>query len=298
MVQRIAQLVAHRAFHHAVLGLIVLGAVLVGLETSYTIMDRFGDLIYTLDAIVVYLFAIEAILKMAAHGRHWYRYFADPWNVFDFTIVVVCLLPIGGHYAAVLRLARVLRALRLVSAVPKLQLLVGSLMKSLPSMAYVGMLLALLFYIYAVMGVFLFRDNDPVHFRDLGVSLLALFRVITLEDWTDIMYIQIKGSEGYSFTQAEQAIIAAYAHYQPQARPMASVLYFISFVLIGTMVMLNLVIGVIINSMDEATAEAATEAIEAGQGEGAEQDQVDAIAKRLREAQAMLEQLRNEPLKR
>ena len=101
---------------------------------------------------MLWIFVAEAVVKIARHGRRGYRYFADPWDLFDLAIVVACFLPVGGQYAAVLRLARVLRALRLISAVPRLQLLVGSLLKSIPSLAYVGLLLAVLFYIYAVVG--------------------------------------------------------------------------------------------------------------------------------------------------
>ncbi|MEM6332930.1 MAG: ion transporter [Planctomycetota bacterium] len=250
MTEVLGRVVDSKWFQHGVLGLIVVAAVLVGLETSRSVMDAWGDLIHTLDKVILWLFVVEAVLKMARHGTRFYRYFHEPWNVFDFVIVAVCFMPFGGPYAAVLRLARVLRALRLVSNVPKLQLLVGSLLKSLPSMFYVGILLTLLFYIYGVLGVFMFRDNDPVHFGDLGKSLLTLFRVVTLEDWTDVMYLQMYGSDVYAgWNQvAEQAT-------QPKAQPVLGATYFVSFVMLGTMIMLNLFIGVIISSMDEAQAE-------------------------------------------
>ncbi len=295
MTGKIRQLVESRSFHTTVLALIVLAAVLIGLETSRVVMGRFGSAIRTLDTIIIYLFALEAALKMAAHGKRWYRYFKDPWNVFDFIIVAACLLPIDGHHAAVLRLVRVFRALRLISALPKLQVLVSSLLKSLPSMLHVGMLLVVLFYIYAVLGVFLWRDNDPVHFRDLGVSLLSLFRVITLEDWTDIMYIQMKGSVGYEFTAAEQAIINAYPDYASKPQPVASVIYFVSFVLFGTMIMLNLVIGVIINSMNEATAEArALRNFARGQKAVDHDQKLAELETHLADAQQMLKRLREQ----
>jgi voltage-gated sodium channel len=253
MTRWLGTIVDSKAFQHAVLALIVLAAVVVGLETSRELMAEWGGAILFLDHVILWLFVVEAAMKMARHGRRWYRYFHEPWNVFDFVIIAVCFLPIGGHYAAVLRLARVLRALRLVSNVPKLQLLVGSLLKSLPSMFYVGILLTLLFYVYGVLGVFLFRDNDPVHFGDLGRSLLSLFRVVTLEDWTDVMYIQMYGSDQYDgFNIATGAEPPAS---QPRAMPIIGALYFVSFVMLGTMIMLNLFIGVIISSMDEAQAE-------------------------------------------
>ena len=252
MTDKIKSFTESSAFVNAILGLILLAALLVGLETYPSIMKRWGGAIGVINTAVVWLFAAEAALKMAAGGRRWYRYFADPWNVFDFTIVVVCFLPIGGQYAQVLRLARVLRALRLISTIPKLQLLVGSLLKSLPSMCYVGLLLMVMFYVYAVTGVFLFRDNDPVHFHSLELSMLSLFRVVTLEDWTDIMYIQMYGSDNYPFSDQDRARYD-FTH-KPQ--PFVGAVYFVSFVMLGTMIMLNLFIGVIIQSMDEAQAEA------------------------------------------
>ena len=134
-------------------------------------MERHGTLLLGLDKFILGVFIVEALLKMAAHGRQPWRYFADGWNVFDFLIVVLCLLPVGGPFAAVLRLARALRLLRLVSALPKLQLLVGALLKSLSAMGYVSLLLALLFYIYAVAGIHLFGAHDPKHFGSLRAAL-------------------------------------------------------------------------------------------------------------------------------
>ena len=115
-------------------------------------------------------------------------------------------------------------------------------------MGYVGMLLFLLFYIYAVMGTFLFGGNDPMHFGSLQAAMLSLFRIVTLEDWTDIMYIQMHGSASY-------AIEGFAGVAQSRAMPVTAVLYFVSFVLLGTMVMLNLFIGVIMNGMNEARSE-------------------------------------------
>ena len=252
MSERLTHLVESNSFQYGILAVIVLAALLVGIETSPQMVAEHSALLHGLDELVLWIFAVEAALKILSGGTRWYRYFSDPWNIFDFLIVVVCFLPVGGHYAAVLRLARVLRAMRLVTAVPKLQLLVSSLLKSIPSLGYVGLLLAVLFYIYAVMGVFLFRGNDPVHFYDLSTSLLTLFRVVTLEDWTDVMYIQMYGSDAYpGYADYAQA------HLREASRglPLLGAAYFVTFVMLGTMIMLNLFIGVIINSMDEAQSE-------------------------------------------
>ncbi|MEX0742236.1 MAG: ion transporter, partial [Phycisphaeraceae bacterium] len=133
-------------FQGSIIGLILLAAVVVGLETNRGLMAEYGHILKGLDAFIIGVFILEAIMKMGAHGRCPLRYFRDPWNCFDFTIVVLCLIPATGQFAAVIRLARVLRTLRLVSVVPRLQIIVSSLLKGLPSMGYVGILLLMLFY--------------------------------------------------------------------------------------------------------------------------------------------------------
>ena len=172
-------------------------------------------------------------------------FFRDGWNVFDFIIVAVCFLPFDTKFIYVVRLVRILRILRLITALPRLQVIVGALLRSIPSMGYVSALLFILFYIYAVMGVHFFAANDPVHFSSLYVSLLSLFRVVTLEDWTDIMYIGMYGCDQYGYH--DQAHLCT----SSMARPILSPLFFVSFVLMGTMVMLNLFIGIVINNMTD-----------------------------------------------
>src|SRR6056297_1007751 len=245
--------VASPWFERVIIGCILFAAVLVGIETYPDLAHRYHGLLGGLDRLILAVFVIEALAKMLQHGRLFYRYFLDPWNCFDFAIVFVCFLPINASYAAVLRLARILRTLRLMTVLPQLQLIVGALIRSIPSMGYVGVLMLLFFYVFGVTGVFLFRENDPVHFCDLPRSILTLFRVVTLEDWTDVMYINMFGSdtyEGYPTIWTEQTGIER----QSQAMPIVAATYFVSFVMFGTMIMLNLFIGVIINSMDEARA--------------------------------------------
>lgn len=246
-------IVASTAFQVFVLAVILMAAVVVGVETYPSMEQKYGGLLHTLDKIILWIFVVEAALKMAQHGRHFYRYFKDPWNVFDFTIVVVCFLPVNASYAAVMRLARIMRALRLMTALPQLQLIVGALIKSIPSMGYVGILLSLNFYVYAVMGVFLFGENDPKHFGNLQSSMVSLFRVVTLEDWTDIMY----GVDVYPGLDDYQKTNHTGVTPQPDTikSSVVGAVYFVSFVMFGTMIMLNLFIGVILNSMDEARSD-------------------------------------------
>lgn len=224
------RLIDDPAFQRFVLGLIIVAGLLVGLETNAALMVRFGGLLQVLDRIVLVLFVAELLVRIGACGARPWRFFGDPWNVFDFAIVVVCVLPMNAEYSAVLRLARVLRVLRLVTAVPRLQLLVTALLKSLPSMSYVALLLCVLFYVYAVLGVSLFAHADAEHFGSLGASALTLFQIVTLEGWAEIMRTQLEAGLGRTLTAA----------------------YFVSFILLGTMITLNLLIGVIVTGMDEA----------------------------------------------
>ena len=238
-------------FKHTVTGVILFAGVLVGIETYPHLVQRYGPVLHALDALVLAIFTLEIVVKMAAHGNRPWLYFKDPWNVFDFVIVAACFLPLNGKYIVVLRLARLLRVLKLVRALPRLQLLVTALLKSIPSMGYISVFLFLLIYIYAVTATFIFGENDPVHFDTLPKSMLSLFRVVTLEDWTDIMYIQMYGCANYGYVGTQTAALCT----KSSAFPILSPLFFSSFVLIGTMVIMNLFIGVIMNGMEEARNE-------------------------------------------
>ena len=242
-------------FNRFIIATILLAGVVVGAQTYSNFAQENEQILSFLDRLILIIFTLEASIKILAQGKNPFNYFKNPWNVFDFLIVAACLLEpflnLGGAFLPVLRLARILRVLRLVTAIPKLQLLVTCLLKSLPSMFYVSILLFLLFYIYGAMAVFLFGENDPIHFQNLQTSILSLFRVVTLEDWTDVMYINMYGSDQYGYTAEDLA------KWNPvsSGSPLWAAVFFVSFVLIGTMIVLNLVIGVIMNSMDESNAE-------------------------------------------
>ena len=252
-----SKIIKAKLFDNFIIGIILFAGLLVGVQTYKEFANRHIEILTFLDSLVLAIFTLEAIIKILAEGKRPINYFRNAWNVFDFLIVTVCLmeplLPLDAEFLPILRLARILRVLRLVTVVPKLQLIVGTLLKSIPSMFYVCILLFLLFYMYGAMGVFLYGDNDPIHFRNLQTALLSLFRVTTLEDWTDVMYINMYGSDNYGYTPEDFARWTPV----PTASPLGAAFFFVSFVLIGTMVVLNLVIGVIMNSMDEMNAEMA-----------------------------------------
>lgn len=252
-----SKIIQTKLFDYLIIGIILFAGLLVGVQTYKEFANRHIEILTFLDSLVLAIFTLEAIIKILAEGKRPINYFRNAWNVFDFLIVTVCLmeplLPLDAEFLPILRLARILRVLRLVTVVPKLQLIVGTLLKSIPSMFYVCILLFLLFYMYGAMGVFLYGDNDPIHFRNLQTALLSLFRVTTLEDWTDVMYINMYGSDNYGYSPEDLARWTPV----PTASPLGAAFFFVSFVLIGTMVVLNLVIGVIMNSMDEMNAEMA-----------------------------------------
>ena len=228
--QRLQALVSKAWFQHTITIVIVLNAVVIGLDTSPTLADRFGELFDWLNALFLAIFVLEAAIKIAAVYPTVGRYFADGWNVFDFSIIVIALLPATGELATLARLARLLRVLRLVSSLPELRLIVATLIRSIPSMVHVLMLLSIIFYVYGVAGYHLFHEADPTHWRNLGIALLSLFRIVTLEDWTDIMYAAM-ASHTWAWV------------------------YFVSFVVMGTFVVVNLFIAVVLNNLDEAKTE-------------------------------------------
>ena len=246
-------------FTNFILGVIVLAGVVVGMQTYKEFEAENHALLSTLDTVILWIFVLEAAIKIISKGKRPLDYFKDPWNVFDFTIVVVCFLPIGGKFIPVLRLARVLRVLKLVSAIPRLQILVNAVLKSIPSIGYVFLLGILHFYIYGCMATFLFSDNDPVHFRNLQTSMLSLFRAVTLEDWTDLMYINMYGSANYGYDESTYAALANIGITEDKvvstASPLAAGAFFVSFILTGAMIVLNLFVGVMLTGMDEAKKE-------------------------------------------
>ena len=226
---------AHRltkshGFEYFIIGLILANAVLLGVETIPAVMDHYHYWVTLGHQVTLGVFIVEAALKMFAQWPRPDRYFRDGWNVFDFSIIVLALVPATGSFAIIARMARLMRLLRLVSAVQELRLIVATLVRSIPSMLHIVVLMSLMVYVYAIIGYQLFHKHDPEHWRNLGVSILSLFRILTLEDWTDIMY---KAMDYHPLTW----------------------MYFVSFVVFGTFVVINLFIAVVINNLDEAKQE-------------------------------------------
>ncbi len=256
MVALLKKIAESPLFNNFIIGVILVAGIVVGIQT-YPSM-RSDSTLSMLDSVILWIFVAEILIKMGAEGGKPWRYFLDPWNVFDFVIVAVCFLPGDTSFAAVLRLARLLRVLKLVRALPRLQVLVSALLKSIPSMFYISLLLGLLFYLYGVLGTFLYQDNDPVHFEDLETGLLTMYRVSTLEDWTDVMYINMFGCHEYGYDDSARVPCdkaKALALVGEDGINWSAAVFFSSFTLLATMIILNLFIGVIMTGMEEAQKE-------------------------------------------
>ena len=217
-------------FERFIIGVIILNGAVLGLETLPEINASYGSTFVLINNVVIGVFVLEAAMKLTAVAPQYSRYFGNKWNLFDFSVVLLSLVPATGQFATIARTARLLRVVRLISAVPELRLIVDTLVKSLPSMANVVMLMGVIFYIYAIAGYHLFHAHDPQHWANVGISLLTLFRIVTLEDWTDVMYTAM------------------------QMHPL-SWIYFVSFVVVGTFVVINLFIAVVLNNLEETKAE-------------------------------------------
>ena len=287
MVQLCKKIAEAKWFQNSVTVAILIAGVLVGMATYPEFYSNNETLLEFLNKIVLGIFIIEVLVKLIAEVPKPWNYFKDSWNVFDFIIVAAAFMPFGGSSIAILRLLRLLRVLKLIKALPKLQMLVGALLKSIPSMGYVSILLLLLFYIYAVAGVFFFGENDPIHFENLQTSMLTLFRVVTLEDWTDVMYINMFGCENYGYDGNMDLCTMS------SGSPGGSAFFFVSFVLIGTMIFLNLFIGVIMNGMDEARLEMNASDQKEKEDAGQAQVKLEDLEAKMAEMQNLINSMKN-----
>ncbi len=206
---------------HTILLLIIVNAVILGVETSPALMAQHGGWLMAMDQAILGVFVVEIAIRIYVHRSSFFR---DPWSLFDFFVVAIALVPASGQLA-VLRSLRVLRVLRILTIVPSMRRVVGGLLAAIPGLASIGMVLALVFYVFAVITTNLFGAAFPDWFGTLGRSLYTLFQVMTLESW----------SMGISRPVME---VFPYAW-----------IFFIPFILIATFTMLNLFIGVIVSAM-------------------------------------------------
>lgn len=219
--QKLDSIRSHRVFDITVISVIIIAAITVGLKT-HSMPEWLFQFITIFDIVITIFFVLEVSIRMACEDKI-RNFFKNGWNIFDFTIVIISLIPVAdSEMALVGRLLRIFRVLRLISFIPELRKLVEILIKTIPKMGYVIVLVFIIFYIYAVIGSILFHDINPTLWGDASISMLTLFRVATFEDWTDVMY-------------------------QTMAVYPLSWIYYLSFIFIAVFTLLNMMIGVILD---------------------------------------------------
>jgi voltage-gated sodium channel len=235
--------------------------ILVGIQTNKAMQGNAA--IFAIETVILLIFITEAVLKIMAEAPKPWRYFRDSWNIMDFVIAtagfadfVMGLAGVameGGAAGAlmVFRLFRLMRIMKLVKSIPQLRIIVSTMITAMPSVMYISILIFLLLYIYGVLGCFIFGDNDPKYFGDLGTSLVTLFRVMTMDHWGEIMYIELYGCED-QYTPNDKM---KYGCDKSSGSGFFTVVFFLTFIMIVSFIVLNLFIGVVTSSLNQATRE-------------------------------------------
>lgn len=229
MKDKVRRLIESPAFQNVIVTLIVINAIILGMETSDRIMSWAGDYLKIVDALILKVFVIEIALRIYVHR---WRFFTQPWSVFDFVVVAVAFVPSGQAWSA-LRALRVLRVLRLVSVVPTMRRVIEGLLSAIPGIASVATILLLFFYVFAVIGTHLYKETFPQWFGTLGETMYTLFQIMTLESWS-------------------MGIVRPVMEVHPGAW-----VFFVLYILITTFTMLNLFIAIIVNAMHSSADESA-----------------------------------------
>jgi len=257
LIPRLTAFIEDRRTEYFIIAVIVVNAIVIGLETSPTVMGLAGGLLHVLDTAALGIFIVEIGIKLIVYR---WSFFRRPWNLFDFTIVAIALVP-ASEGMSVLRALRILRALRLLSMVPKMRSVIEALLRAIPGMSSVVALLMLVFYVFAVMATKLFGGEFDAWFGTIGRSFFSLFQIMTLESWSMGIVRPVMDVFPYAWV------------------------FFVAFILSTTFAVLNLFIAIIVNSMHEAAEQEA---------EGEKRD-LEPILRELRELRAEVAELRRPP---
>jgi len=249
----------NRAFELFVVGVIIFSALIIGAKT-YHIPEEIRMFVAYLDMGVTFIFLLEIIIRFIAEPNK-KDFFKSGWNIFDTVVVVVSLIPVDeSDMALVGRLIRIFRVLRMVSIIPELRTLLNSLVRALPQLGYVVLLMFIIFYIYAAIGSTFFSTINPDLWGDITISMLTLFRVMTFEDWTDVMY-------------------------ETMAVHPLSWFYYLTFIFLTAFAFLNMVIGIVVNVLED---EHARERKEQEEAEG--KVQLEGVMEELQRLRKMVEE--------
>jgi voltage-gated sodium channel len=258
-----ARIADSNRFQMFIMGVIVANAVTLGLGT-YDFSSGVDSLLTTLDDVFLGIFVVELAIRIAAFGSRPQDFFRDGWNLFDFIVIGLAFTPGIRDNVTLLRLARLLRVVRVVSVMPDLRVLLRAMVRSIPPITSLALLTLLLMYVYGMVGWILFHEEDPEQWGNIGESMLSLFQILTLENWPQ-------------YLDAGQAIHPA------------SWIFFVSYVLIASFLVINILIAIIINSMDEVHA--AERARERGELDDELAAADGSVADRLREIRHVVDKL-------
>ena len=221
MRSKIQAFVENNATQRFIIALIVINAIILGMETSKSLMQSYGYLLNLVNVSILYVFVIELLLRLFAHRL---RFFTQPWSIFDTVVVLIAFIP-GSQAFAALRALRVLRVLRLLSMVPTMRKVIEGLLAAIPGIASVASIMLLFFYVFAVVGTHLYSATFPQWFGTLGDTMYTLFQIMTLESWS-------------------MGIVRPVMTQHPGAWA-----FFVVYILVTTFTMLNLFIAIIVNAM-------------------------------------------------
>jgi voltage-gated sodium channel len=255
-----ARIADSRRFQAFISGVIIANAVTLGLGT-YDWSSTVDSVLTTADDTFLAIFVAELAIRIAAFGRRPQDFFRDGWNVFDFVVIGLAFVPGVRQNVTLLRLARLLRVVRLVTVLPDLRVLLRAMVRSIPPITSLVLLTVLIMYVYGMVGWIIFHSDDPENWGNIGDAMLSLFQILTLENWPD-------------FLERGQEIAPA------------SWVYFVSYILIASFLVINILIAIIINSVEEVhEAERAEKLEEATAAEG------ETVAERLEEIRESLDKL-------
>ncbi|WP_017380729.1 ion transporter [Paenisporosarcina sp. TG-14] len=229
---QLKSLIESSKFTHFITTMILINAIIVGLETYPSIVREYESWFSIIDIIVLSIFTVEILLKLIIYRA---SFFKNGWNNFDFIIVVGSLLLYGSSFVSVLRIFRVLRVLRTITTIPTLRRIVTALFMAIPTISSVMVLMSIIFYVYAVIGTFLYAEVSPEFFGDLGLSFISLFQIFTLESWASGIFRPIFAEIPWSW------------------------IYFMTFIVIATFIMINLIVGEIVNNAQKISDEIESE---------------------------------------
>ncbi|WP_100372538.1 ion transporter [Bacillus sp. FJAT-45037] len=265
-VAAVQRVVFHKAFTPIIITLILFNAIIVGLETYPSIYEGYSGWFYAADTALLWIFTVEITLRFIA-ARPTRDFFKSSWNWFDLLIVAAGHIFVGAHFVTVLRILRVLRVLRAISVIPSLRRLVDALLMTIPALGNIMILMSIIFYIFAVVGTMLFNTVAPEYFGNLQLTLLTLFQVVTLESWASGVMRPIFAEVWWSW------------------------IYFVLFILVGTFIVFNLFIGVIVSNVEKANEEEMKSDLE--EAEKDMKDEITSLRNEVSEMKDLLKRIHN-----